>query len=422
MDHPQTTAAVPDYAIRYLTRDPRPDASLPAAFAVAVARRVQRFHRRLPEYGPTGLVRLNRLARAWGLADILVKDESQRFGLKAFKVLGGSYAVARLVCIKLGVALADIDFHELTGEAVRRRLGRITLTTATDGNHGRGVAWTAQQLKQPAVIYMPKGTARARVEAIRAHGAAVEVTDLNYDDTVRLAWQQAQANGWEVIQDTAREGYTEIPRWIMQGYLTLGLEAVEQMAATGRRPTHVLLQAGVGAFAGALMGFLVSHYHDDPPRFIVVEPQRAACILASASAGDGRPHAVGGDLDTIMAGLACGEPNPATWDILRDFASGYVSCGDFVAANGMRILAHPLPGDTAVEAGESGAVGIGLLDLLANAPALADLKHELAIGPQSTLLCFNTEGATDPANYREILWYGRYPLPPGPGAASAHAT
>ena len=140
MDHPQTTAAVPEYAIRYLTRAPRPGASLPAAFAVAVARRVQRFHRRLPEYGPTGLVRLNRLARAWGLADILVKDESQRFGLKAFKVLGGSYAVARLVCIKLGVALADIDFHELTGEAVRRRLGRITLTTATDGNHGRGVA------------------------------------------------------------------------------------------------------------------------------------------------------------------------------------------------------------------------------------------------------------------------------------------
>ncbi|MGD8242582.1 MAG: diaminopropionate ammonia-lyase, partial [Desulfobacterales bacterium] len=410
MNPPPNTAAVPEYAIRYLVRGPR-RGSPPPPFAEAVAQRVRRFHRRLPDYRPTDLVRLTGLARSWGLADIWVKDESQRFGLKAFKVLGGSYAVARRVCARLGVALETIDYHDLTGEELRRRLGRITLATATDGNHGRGVAWTAEQLMQPAIVFMPKGSARARVEAIRAHGATVEVTDRNYDDTVRLAWQQAQTNGWEVIQDTAREGYTEIPRWIMQGYLTLGLEAVEQMAAAGRRPTHVMLQAGVGAFAGALMGFLVNVYRHNPPRFIVVEPKRAACILASAAAGDGRPHTVGGDLNTIMAGLACGEPNPATWDILRDFTSGYVSCGDFVAANGMRILAHPLPGDVAVEAGESGAVGIGLLDLLVNAPALAGLKRELAIGPDTTLLCFNTEGATDPANYRKILWYGHYPLP-----------
>ena len=411
------TSEVPEYAIRYLVRTPR-GGSAPPPFTETVARRVRRFHRRLPDYRPTDLVRLAGLARSWGLADILVKDESQRFGLEAFKVLGGSYAVARRVCAKLGVALEDIEYHDLIGEELRRRLGRITLATATDGNHGRGVAWAAQQLNQPAVVFMPKGSARARVEAIRAHGATVEVTDRNYDDTVRLAWQQARIKGWEVIQDTAREGYTEIPRWIMQGYLTLGLEAVEQMAAAGRRPTHVLLQAGVGAFAGALMGFLVNIYRHNPPRFIVVEPERAACILASAAAGDGRPHNVGGDLDTIMAGLACGEPNPATWDILRDFSSGYVSCGDFVAANGMRILAHPLPGDVAVEAGESGAVGIGLLDLLVNAPALAGLKRELAIGPDSTLLCFNTEGATDPANYRKIIWYGRYPLPPGSDVSS----
>ncbi len=137
MDHPPTTVAVPEYAIRYLTRDPRPDADLPTPFTVAVARKVRRFHRRLPEYRPTGLVRLSRLARAWGLADILVKDESQRFSLKAFKVLGGSYAVARLVCAKLGLAIDDIDYHDLIGEAVRQRLGRITLATATDGNHGR---------------------------------------------------------------------------------------------------------------------------------------------------------------------------------------------------------------------------------------------------------------------------------------------
>ena len=174
------------------------------------------------------------------------------------------------------------------------------------------------------------------------------------------------------------------------------------------------------AFAGALMGLLVNHYRDAPPRFIVVEPDRAACILASAAAGDDRPHTVGGDLDTIMAGLACGRPNPATWDILKNFSSGYVSCGDCVAANGMRILAHPLAGDKAVEAGESGAVGIGLLDLLVNVPALAGLRRELAMAPDSTLLCFNTEGATDPVTYRKILWYGHYPLPPGPDVSSEH--
>ncbi|MBL0712325.1 MAG: diaminopropionate ammonia-lyase [Desulfosarcina sp.] len=369
---------------------------------------MRQFHRQLPDYRPTHLVRLNRLARSWGIGEILVKDESTRFGLRAFKVLGGSYAVARLVCEKLRVAIENIDYNDLVSAAVRQRIGRITLTTATDGNHGRGVAWAAQQFKQPAVIYMPRGSAGARVESIRAHGATDEVTDLNYDDTVRLAWRRAQANGWQVIQDTAREGYTAIPRWIMQGYLTLCAEAVDQMSHEGLRPTHVFIQAGVGAFAGAMVGYLVNRYHDNPPRFIIMEPNKAACILASAAAADGRPHAVTGNLETIMVGLACGEPNPAAWEILRDFASGYISCGNFVAANGIRILANPLEGDNAVEAGESGAVGIGLLDLLANTPAFVGLKRELAIGPDATLLFFNTEGATDPANYREILWHGKY--------------
>ena len=399
---------IPDYKFQSFTQVPK-GGDPPGAFAEGVAERVHRFHRQLPGYRPTRLVSLRNLAQAWRFEDIFVKDESTRFDLKAFKVLGGSYAVAKLICRKLGMRLEDTDYAYLTGEEVRGRIGRMTLTTATDGNHGRGIAWAAQQLRQNAVIYMPRGTVASRIENIRRHGATVEVTDLNYDDAVRLAGRMAQEHGWHLIQDTSWEGYEEIPLWIMQGYMTMCKEAADQMAERNAAPTHVLLQAGVGAMSGAVVGYLVNRFRERPPRFIILEPNNAACIFASAIAGDGKPHAVAGDLDTIMAGLACGEPNPIGWEILRDFPCGYVCCDDYVAANGIRILANPLDGDRAVEAGESGSVGIGLLDLLANRAAFETIKEEFEIGPESKLLIFNTEGATDPVNYREILWYGKYP-------------
>ncbi len=381
---------------------------LPAHFSAAAARQALRFHRTLPGYRPTRLVRLPALALRWGVGEILVKDESTRFGLKAFKVLGGSYAVARLLCQQLGIEWGQVDFGTLTSEAQRRRIGPMTLATATDGNHGRGIAWAAEQLGLKAVVYMPKGSARSRVDAIRAHGATVVVTDLNYDDTVRLTCHKARENGWQVVQDTAWEGCGDVPLWIMQGYTTMSMEVLGEVARERLHPTHVFVQAGVGAFAGAMIAHLLNALENKPPRFIVVEPTHAACMLASAAAGDGRPHAVSGDLDTIMAGLACGEPSSVAWDILRTFTSAYMSCDNYVAANGMRILANPLTGDDRVEAGESGAVGVGLLDLIANRPAFCAFKEALNIGPNSTVLLFNTEGATDPDNYREILWYGKY--------------
>ena len=399
---------IPEYCFKYLIQTPKAG-SVVENFTEKEAGTVISFHRQLPGYQPTQLARLRQLAQAWGIGEILVKDESTRFNLKAFKVLGGSYAIARLLCQKLGVDLEKTDYTYLVSDEVRQRIGQMTLTTATDGNHGRGVAWTAEQFRQQAVVYMPKGSVRSRVENIRSHGAMVEVTDLNYDDAVRLSCRMAQKNGWYVIQDTAWEDYTEIPLWIMQGYMTMCAEAVSQMTQAGIRPTHVFVQAGVGALSGAMVGFLVNKFLDNPPRFIIMEPDNAACIFASAAAGDGRPHAVTGDLDTIMVGLACGEPNPIAWNILRDFPSCYVSCDNFVAANGIRILANPLNDDAAVEAGESGSVGIGLLDLLANNEKFSELKQALEIGPDSNLLFFNTEGATDPENYREILWYGKYP-------------
>ncbi len=400
--------------VDYLLTQP-PGKPIPTDFSEKISQKVLRFHTTFPGYGPTRLVRLQQLARSWGVAEAWVKDESTRFGLKAFKVLGGSYAIARWLCWKLGKDIDRIAFEDLIGADVRKRLGQITFATATDGNHGRGVAWVAQQLGQAARVYMPKGTVRSRVENIRAHGAAVEVTDLNYDDTVRLCWQTAREKDWVVVQDTVWEGYTEIPLWIMQGYTTMCCEVVDQIARSQLKPpTHVFLQAGNGAFTAALVGSLFNHYRQSAPRFIIMEPNNAACMFKSAAAGDNKPHGVSGDLKTIMAGLACGEPNPTAWQILRAFSCCYIKCDDVVAANGLRILAHPLEGDEAVEAGESGAVGIGLLDLISHHPDLGLLKQELGIGPDSRLLFFNTEGATDPDNRYQILWHGKYPYHPDP--------
>ncbi|MCP4351839.1 MAG: diaminopropionate ammonia-lyase [Desulfobacterales bacterium] len=402
------TKEITNQNCKYLVQSP-PGRDLPTTLSPSTAREVRAFHRQLPGYRPTPLVRLEHLARAWGFSDIFIKDEAPRFNLNAFKVLGGSYAVARLVCQKLGKPLGDVPYDQLVSDDVRERIGQITLTTATDGNHGRGVAWAAEQLGQKAVVYMPKGSAQARVTAIRSHGASVEVTDLNYDDAVRLARDMAEKNGWYVVQDTAWEGYTETPLWIMQGYLTMFSETIDQLQAADAYPTHVFVQAGVGALAGAAVAYLAHVYQAPSPKFIIMEPNNAACIFASAAAGDGLPHAVTGDLDTIMAGLACGEPSTLSWEILRDIPSGYISCDNFVAANGMRILANPVPGDALVESGESGAVGVGLMDLLANHSDFKAMKQDLEIGPDSTLLCFNTEGATDPVNYQEIIWRGKYP-------------
>lgn len=381
----------------------------PRDFSLDAAQQVHRFHRRIPGYGETPLANLSSLAAAWGVGGVFVKDESKRFGLNAFKALGGSYAVARLLCDKLELDIESVELDQLRGSEARERIGRITLATATDGNHGRGIAWTAATLGQKAVVYMPKGAAPARVESVRSHGAEVIVTDLNYDDTVRLCCSEAEKNGWHVVQDTAWEGYTQVPTWIMQGYLTMCHEALERLAAYGIKPTHVFLQAGVGAMAGAVAGYLAGRFCGAPPTIVVVEPSNAACIYASAVAGDGRPHAVTGALDTIMAGLACGEPNPIGWEILKSFTRCFLRCGDAVAADGIRILAHPLPGDPALEAGESGSVGIGVLRLLATQPTFRAMKDAISLDSRSIVLCFNTEGATDPVNYSDIVWLGKYP-------------
>lgn len=373
------------------------------------ARKARRFHSTFKKYAPTPLVTLPSLARDFGLKNFLVKDESPRFGLNSFKALGASFAVGHILARRLERPLEELTRDDLCSAPARRKIGVLTFASATDGNHGRGVAWTARELGHKAVIYMPEGSAQSRVDNILAEGAECLVTDLNYDATVRLCRELADKNGWITVQDTAWEGYEEIPGWIMQGYMTLVLEALEQMEAAGALPTHCFLQAGVGSFTAAVAGCLALALGPDAPKFITVEPHAADCVYASAVAGDGRPHAATGDLQTLMAGLACGEPGIVSWGILRDYCAAYMSVPDYLSANGMRILAAPLKGDPPVLSGESGAVPAGVVQWLMQHPDARSRREALGLDGSSTVLMISTEGNTAPDVYRKIVWFGAYP-------------
>lgn len=374
------------------------------------AGKARNFHSSFKQYKPTPLASLDNLAHELGVSGIYVKDESYRFGLNAFKVLGGSYAIGKYIAQKLNMDIDVLTYDKIRSEEVRKQIGSMTFTTATDGNHGRGVAWTANQLGQKSVVYMPKGSAARRLENIRAEGAEASITDLNYDDAVRLAAKNADENGWVVVQDTAWDGYVDIPTWIMQGYATMALEALEQLNKIGiEKPTHIFVQAGVGSLAGAMQGFFASVFNESRPVTVIVEPDKADCIFKSAKAGDGNPRIVAGHMDTIMAGLACGEPNIIGWNILRDYSDMFVSCPDYVAAKGMRILGNPLNNDPRVVSGESGAVTAGLLSILMKNDDLTEVREAIGLNKDSKILLFSTEGDTDPENYRDIVWDGKYP-------------
>ncbi|WP_288221375.1 diaminopropionate ammonia-lyase [uncultured Clostridium sp.] len=372
--------------------------------------KVRNFHKSFPEYSVTPLVNLENLSKRIGVGGIYLKDESYRFGLNAFKVLGGSFAMAKYLAQRLDMDINDLPYEKLISDEIREKLGDITFVTATDGNHGRGVAWTANRLKQKSVVYMPKGSSLTRLENIRKEGADASITDMNYDDAVRLAAKYADEHNGVVVQDTAWEGYEEIPAWIMQGYGTMGLEALEQLRNDYKvnRPTHIFLQAGVGSLAGGIQGFFASVFGEDCPTTVVVEAQEAACYYESAIANDGKPRAVGGDMPTIMAGLACGEVNITGFEVLKNYSKVFVSAPNYVAANGMRVLGNPMTGDDKVISGESGAVTLGLVYELMINPEYKDLKESIGLDENSRVLLFSTEGDTDPDKYREIVWEGSY--------------
>lgn len=368
------------------------------------------FHSSFPQYSPTPLASLEGMAKYLGLGGLYVKNEAHRFDLNAFKVLGGSFAMARYIAKAMNRDVSEMTYNYLTSAALREEFGQATFFSATDGNHGRGVAWAAHALGQKAVIRMPKGSSQSRYDNIAKEGAEVTIEEVNYDECVRMAAAEAAATDHGVvIQDTAWEGYEEIPVWIMQGYGTMASEAADQLRQLGvNRPSHVFVQAGVGSLAGAVIGYFLNLFPADPPKFIVMEAQAADCLYQGALAGDGKPRIVTGDLNTIMAGLACGEPNIISWDILRNHVAAFVSCPDWVSARGMRMLGVPVKGDPKVISGESGAVGMGVIAALMETDAYKDLRDYLELDRFSQVLMFSTEGNTDPLKFRKVLWDGEY--------------
>jgi diaminopropionate ammonia-lyase len=342
-----------------------------------------------PGYAPTPLRDLPQVAH---FDVVRLKDESPRFGLGSFKALGGAYAVGKLLAAELarqGVARSASTI-ELADGSYADYTSAITIACATDGNHGRSVAWGAQRFHCQCVIFVHETVSQGRVDAIARYGARVERVRGTYDDAVRAANHQARRNGWFVVSDTSYPGYTEIPRDVMQGYRLMADEAADQW--TGPPPTHVFIQAGVGGVAAAVSIQMRARF-TPAPLLIVVEPERAACLLASAKAG--APTTVHGDLDTIMAGLACGEPSLLAWQELERAAWAFLSIADEAAGDAVRLLA-----DIGLAIGESGVAGLAGLNVTAADPtALGALR----LTSDSRILLFGTEGVTDSAAYEEIL-------------------
>ena len=388
--------------LRFLphTRRGTPDLTpySPAGCAPALA-----LHRQLSAYAPTPLRSLPGLARRLGLRAVLVKDESGRFGLKAFKGLGGVYAMYRMICQALGLDPERTGVRRLLSEPLAGRVRQLHFVTTTDGNHGKGVSWAAGLFGCQAHVYLPAGTVPARVEAIRQVGnATAELTALRYDDCVAFTRGLAEARGWLLIQDTAWPGYEDPPRWMMQGYATMLSEAAEQLRPLGiDAPTHLLLQAGVGSMAAAIAAAARCRWGEQP-YIALAEASEAACFFESWLAGDGLPHEASGSGVTTMAGLNCAKPSTLAWMLLEACCDGAFACADIVSDGGMRLLARPGPGDSPIVSGESGAVTAGLLALLTGDSAFRQMREAMGLGPDSAVLLLNTEGDTDPERWRQV--------------------
>lgn len=344
------------------------------------------FHRTMDGYAPTPVVSLEDLAARLGVGAVWVKDESSRLGLPSFKILGGSWAVHRLLMERAGRPFQGRGFDEL--REVANSLRPLTLTTATDGNHGRGVARMARLLDLDAVVYVPDDMVPARIAAIESEGARVVVHPGDYDAAVKAAASAAETDRWEVIADVAYEGYTSVPGWVMDGYDTIFDECGDQLPET---PTVIFVQAGVGALAAATMQHYAAAGHG--ARFAVVEPLQAACLLESAVSGG--PISLASSQGSIMAGLNCGTPSTVAWPTVEAHTDVYLAVSDDRTRESMRLLAR-----AGVESGESGAAGLaGLLE----AGDSDEARRALALDEDAVVLLVSTEGATDPDAYGRII-------------------
>ncbi len=351
-----------------------------------------------PGYAPTPLVNLAGLAVAAGVGAIHYKHEAGRFGLGSFKALGGAYAVLRLLKKEIAQRTGQqATSRDLLAGKFSEIVANITVTCATDGNHGRSVAWGAQTFGCKCVIFIHATVSEGRRDAIARYGATVIREVGNYDDAVRAADVAAKKNGWFIVSDTSYPGYTDVPRDVMQGYSVMVEEALQQWPET-EPPTHVFVQGGVGGLAAAVCAQLWERLGDARGRFVVVEPDRAACLYASAQAG--KPTAVHGDLDTLMAGLACGEVSLIAWEVLKTGASDFLTVPDSAAVDCMRILADTPYDDTPIAAGESAVAGLAGLLMAQSHP---DIAAALGLNLNSRVLLFGSEGATDPALYEQLV-------------------
>ena len=372
------------------------------------AKKVINFHKSFPQYKKTPLIELKDLSKEIGLKNFYVKDESYRFDLNAFKILGGSYAIGSYIVEILGKDISELSYEKLVSDDIRKKIGDIVFVTATDGNHGRGIAWTANQLKQKSKVFMPKGSSIERLNNIKAENSDAAILDYNYDDCVRLASKYAEENKGILVQDTSWEGYEKIPKLIMQGYITLAYETYQDLKVKNELPTHIFIQAGVGALASSITGFFANVMKDNLPVIIIIEPNKANCLYRTALANDGKLHNATGNMDSIMAGLCCGEPITIGWGILAKYAKYFISVDDIYAAHGMRLLGNPLKEDKKIVSGESGAVTSGVVHKLMTDKNLEKYKKEIGLDENSIVLCFSTEGDTDKERYRKIVWNGEY--------------
>lgn len=362
----------------------------------AAADEVERYLGYRENHQPTPLRSLPAMAAGLGLAAVHVKDEGLRLGLDSFKALGGSYAVIRLVLEEASRQLGrPVDVAEIGAPEVRAIAADMTFACATDGNHGRSVAQGAELVGARAAIFVHSRVSEARVTAIARFGAQMIRVDGTYDETVAEAARVAAGRGWIVVSDTSWPGYERIPRLVMQGYTAMVREALRELAEP---PTHVFVQAGVGGVAAAVAAHLSLVLGDRRPVFVVVEPARAACLFETARAG--HPVKIAHGEPTVMAMLECYEPSLVAWAILSRVADAFMTVGEEEAVAAMNCLARPTGNDPAIVAGESGGAGLaGLLHTTADSGMRAALK----LDAKSRVLVFNTEGATDPERYRELV-------------------
>ena len=342
---------------------------------------------RWPDYQPSPLHRLQQLAAQIDVAEIFYKDESERFGLKSFKALGGAYAVARQLQDKIQQQTgAAVTIDDLTSGRYRSIVQDIVISCATDGNHGRSVAWGCQMFGCDCIIYVHRDVSAGRMQAMQALGAEVIRIDGNYDASVKLADSEAVAHGRIIVSDTSYPGYTAIPKDVALGYTVMLAEAVEQMGAS--IPTHVFIQAGVGGLAAAVCAYFWELWGTKRPRFIVVEPEQANCLQQSAARGE--PVTVSGDLETLMAGLSCGEVSLLAWEILKPGADDFLTISEDAVPACMKLLLQSQP---PIEAGESAVAGLGAAIV---AREDAEMSRKLGLDSSSRIFVIGTEGATDP--------------------------